>query len=170
MKILYIGNERRTAETVARALRGVSQNVPLAWTHSLDHCARYFAQNRDLTALVMDAQVHAEKWPPSLKDLRSLPVRPAIVVVVAEGAPQPFDSLSPAPDEYVINGPTFLSDLPVAVTRAVTRVRGTQPASTTPNDAAEAQQPFGTPERSDDDFLDLKLAAHGELEQKLAPI
>src|SRR5262245_54263756 len=99
MKILYIGNERRNAQAVAKALRGIAQNVPLAWAHSLDHCARYLAQNRDLAALVVDGQVHAGPWPSSLKDLRSLPVRPAIVVVVPEGTSPNLDSLSPPPDD-----------------------------------------------------------------------
>jgi hypothetical protein len=171
MKILYIGNERRNAQVAARALRGIAQNVPLAWTHSLDHCARYLAQNRDLAAIVMEAQVHAGKWPSSLKDLRSIPGRPALVIVVPEGAPPTFDSLAPPPDDFVFNGQTFLSDLPFAVTRAVARVRGSQPVSTASNGAEEPQQRVEvTPERTEDTLLDLKLTAQSDLEQKLANV
>ena len=60
-------------------------------------------------------------WPLSLKDLRSLEIRPAIVIVVPEGPRPQFDSHGPLPDGYVTNGQTFLRDLPLAVTSAVTR-------------------------------------------------
>ena len=170
MKILYIGNERRDAQTVARALLGIAQNGPLAWAHSLDQCARHLAQNRDLAAIVVDAQIYAGKWPASLRNLRSLPGRPAIVVVVPEGTPPTFDSAAPPSDESVVRGPTFLTDLPNVVTRAVARVRGSQPPSTTPN-AGQPQQPVSTPpERADNAFLHLEPSAQAELEQKLASL
>ena len=170
MKILYIGNERRCAEAVATALRAIAENVTISWTQSLDHCARYLAQNRDLAALVVEAQAHAAKWPSSLRDLRSLQVRPAIVVVVPEGTPPTFDSLAPPPDDYVINGQTFLRDLPIVVTRAVARVRGSQPAPTTPNGAGEPERVEVTPERTDDALPDLKRTAQADLERKLADV
>jgi cell division protein ZapA (FtsZ GTPase activity inhibitor) len=170
MKTLYIGNERRNAQAVATALRAIGPNVTISWTQSLDHCAKYLAQNRDLAVLVMDAQAHAGKWPSSLRDLRSLQVRPAIVVIVPEGTPPTFNSLVPPPDDYVINGQTFLRDLPTVVTRAVARVRGSQPASTTPSDAEEPQQRVeAAPERTDDP-LDLKRTAQADLERKLAEV
>lgn len=168
MKILYIGNERRDAQTVARSLRGITQNVPLAWTQSLDQCSRYLAQNRDLAALVIDAPIHAGKWPSSLKDLRSFPLRPAIVVVVPQGTPPTFDSQAPPPDDFVINGQTFSDDLPIAVSRAVARVRGSQTPSTVPNNT-EQRPARVTPEQAVDAlFLDPKPTAQPELEQKLA--
>jgi hypothetical protein len=170
MKILYIGNERRCAEAVATALRAIPQNVTISWTQNLDHCARYLAQNRDLAALVVEAQAHAAKWPSSLKDLRSLKVRPAIVVIVPEGTPPTFDSLAPPPDDYVIHGQTFLRDLPIVVTRAVARVRGSQPASTTPNDIAEPPRVKFTPERIDDALPDLERTAQADLERRLADV
>ena len=170
MKTLYIGNERRNAQAVATALRAIGPNVTISWTQSLDHCAKYLAQHRDLAVLVMDAQAHAGKWPASLRDLRSLQVRPAIVVIVPEGTPPTFNSLVPPPDDYVINGQTFLRDLPTVVTRAVARVRGSQPASTTPSDAEEPQQRVeAAPERTDDP-LDLKRTVQADLERKLAEV
>jgi hypothetical protein len=171
MKILYIGNERRNAEAVATALRTITSNVTISWTQSLDHCARYLAQNRDLAALVMDAQVHAGKWPSSLRDLRSLQVRPAIVVVVPEGTAPTFNSLAPPPDDHVINGQTFVRDLPVVVARAVARVQGS-PASTTPtpSDAEERQRAEVAPEPTDDALGDLKRTAQADLERKLADV
>ncbi len=139
MKILYIGNQRRSAQAVATALRSLAPKVTLLWAQSLDDCARYVDENRDLAALVIGAQVRPGTWPSSLKDLRSLEIRPAIVIVVPEGTRTQFESLGPLPDGYVTDGQTFMRDLPLAITRAVSRVRGPQPASLAPsNDAAPA--------------------------------
>jgi hypothetical protein len=89
---------------------------------------------------------------------------------VPEGTPPTFDSSAPPSDESVIKGPTFLTDLPNAVTRAVARVRGSQLPSTTPN-ADPPQQPVTTPrERADDAFLHLEPTPQAELEQKLASL
>jgi hypothetical protein len=164
MKILYIGNERRSAQAVATALRSIAPKVTLLWAQSLDHCARCVDENRDLAALVIDAQLNPGAWPSSLRDLRSLEIRPAIVIVVPEGTRSEFESLGPLPDGYVTNGQTFLSDLPLAVTRAVTRVRGSQLASLVTSSDAEPQQLFQvTPERFEDD-------ARVPLEQRLAEV
>ena len=171
MKILYIGNERRSAQAVATALRSIAPKVTLLWAQSLDHCARCVDENRDLAALVIDAQVHPGTWPSSLKDLRSLDIRPAIVLVVPEGARAKFESLGPLPDGYVTNGETFLRDLPVAVTSAVTRVRGSQPASLAPSNDAEPQQlSHVTPERTEDARVPLERTAGVDLEQRLADV
>ena len=172
MKILYIGNERRDAQAVATALHSIAPKVTLFWAHSLDHCARCLDENRDLAVLVIDAQVHAGKWPSSLKDLRSLEIRPAIVIVVPEGTRPKFESHGPLPDGYVTNGQTFLRDLPLAVTCAVTRVRGSQPASLAPSNDAEPQQLSQlTPGRTEDDArVHLERMARVDLEQKLADV
>jgi hypothetical protein len=171
MKILYIGNERRDAQAVATALRSIAPKVTLFWAHSLDHCARCLDENRDLAALVIDAQVHAGKWPSSLKDLRSLEIRPAIVIVVPEGTRPKFESHGPLPDGYVTSGQTFLRDLPLAVTCAVTRVRGSQPASPAPSNDTEPQSFQVTPERTEDDArVHLERTARVDLEQKLADV
>jgi cell division protein ZapA (FtsZ GTPase activity inhibitor) len=170
MKILYIGNERRNAQAVATALRASTPNLAISWTQSLEHCATYFAQNRDLAALVMDAQAHAGRWPSSLKELRSLQVRPAIVVIVPEGTSPTFDPQAPAPDDFVINSQTFSRDLAAAVSRAVARARGSQPASSTPSEAEEPRRAEVTPERKDDALADLKRTAEAELERKLADL
>ena len=171
MKILYIGNERRSAQTVATALRSIAPKVTLLWAQSLDHCARCVDENRDLAALVIDAQVHPGTWPSSLKDLRSLEIRPAIVIVVPEGTRTEFESLGPLPDGYVTKGQTFMRDLPLAITCAVTRVRGSQPASLALSDA-EPQQLFqATTERTEDDTrVPLERTARVDLEQKLAEV
>ena len=86
MKILYIGKERRYAQAVATALRGIARKVTLTWAQTLDEGQRYLDENRDVAALVMDAQAHAGNWPQSVKDLWSLPIRPALVVVVRKAS------------------------------------------------------------------------------------
>jgi hypothetical protein len=150
MKILYIGRERRDAEAVATALRGgIAQNVTLLWAQSLDHVAKSLDDHQDLAALVVDAQIHAGEWPSSLRHLRSLPRRPAVVVVVPEGTQPEFESLGPPADGYLTKGHTFLGDLPVAVTSAVTRIRGSHPPTPAPSDVTEPQQHVDdTPEKS----------------------
>ena len=172
MKILYIGNERRSAQAVATALRGIAPKVTLLWAQSLEHCARCVDENRDLAALVIDAQVHPGTWPSSLKDLRSLEIRPAIVIVVPEGTQSQFESLGPLPDGYVTKGQTFMRDLPLAITCAVTRVRGSQPASLALSNDVEPQQPFQvTTERTEDDArVPLERTARVDLEQRLADV
>ena len=172
MKILYIGNERRDAQTVAKSLQGITQNVRLTWAHSLDQFARYLAQNRDLGAVVIDSSIHAQQWPSSLKDLRSLPIRPAIVVVVPQGTRPTFDSQTPQADDYVINGQTFSDDLPITVSRSVARLRGSQPPSTAPNNTEQSKQrPVRAPHQTVDAlFLDALPTAPSELEHKLASL
>ncbi len=172
MKILYIGKERRIAQAVATALRGVARKVTLTWAQSLDESQRYLDENRDVAALVMDAQVHAGHWPPSLKDLRSLKIRPAIVVLVPEGARPRLESQGPPPDGYVTTGQTFVRDLPVAVTSAVSRVQGSQPALPAGNDDSVPQQALQiTPERTEDDMrVQVDRTAFVDLEQKLAKV
>ena len=172
MKILYIGKERRIAQAVATALRGVARKVTLTWAQSLDESQRYLDENRDVAALVMDAQVHAGHWPPSLKDLRSLKIRPAIVVLVPEGARPRLESQGPPPDGYVTTGQTFLRDLPVAVTSAVSRVQGSQPALPAVHDDSVPQQVLHiTPERTEDDMrVQVDRTAFVDLEQKLAKV
>ena len=158
----------RLSPQLCAALHRKSRSL---WAQSLDHCARFVDENRDLAALVIDAQVHPGTWPSSLKDLRSLEIRPAIVIVVPEGTRPKFESLGPLPDGYVTNGQTFLRDLPLAVTRAVTRVRGSQLASLAPTNDAEPQQLFQvTPGRTEDDARVHLEAGRVDLEQRLADV
>ena len=172
MKILYIGKERRYAQAVATALRGIARKVTLTWAQSLDEGQRYLDENRDVAALVMDAQAHAGNWPQSVKDLWSLPIRPALVVVVPEGIRPTFESLGPPPDGYVTSGQMFLRDLSVAVTSAVTRVRASQPVSPAGDgDTAPQQVLQVTPECTEDDMrVQADRTAFVDLEQKLANV
>jgi hypothetical protein len=171
MKILYVGNERRNAQAVATAVRDIARNVTPLWATSLDLCATCLDENRDLAALVIDAQVYVGEWPSSLRDLRSLHSRPAIVIVVPEGGRPKLESNGPPPDGYVTNGRTFLRDLPIAVTSAVTRVRGSQPMSPQSSDI-EAQRPVQVaPERSKEEApVRLERTACVDIEQKLATV
>ncbi len=171
MKILYLGNERRSAQAVAAALRSIAPKVTLLSAQSLDHCARCVDENRDLAALIIDGQVRPGMWPRSLKDLRSLETRPAIVFVVPEGTRTNFESLGLLPDGYVTDGETFMRDLPLAITRAVTRVRGSQPESLAPsNDDGRPELSQATPDGTEDSLVQLERTPRIDLEQQLAEV
>jgi len=172
MKILYIGNQRRSAQAVATALRSIAPKVTLLWAQSLDDCARCVDENPDLAALVIGAPVHPGTWPSSLKDLRSLEIRPAIVIVVPEGTRTQFESLGPLPDGYVTEGQTFMRDLPLAITRAVTRVRGSHPAALAPRNDAEPEPLLQVTLEGieDDSLVNLERTARVDPEQRLADV
>ena len=107
--------------------------------------ARWLDDNQDLAALVVDVQMQGGEWPSSLKHFRSLPNRPAVVVVVPEGTEPKFESLGPPADGYLTKGQTFLGDLPIAVTRAVTRVRGSHSPPPAPSDVRASAAHRGRP-------------------------
>ena len=144
MKILYIGSERTDAQAVATALRGVEQGVTVSWASRLEHAAKWLDENRDLAALVVEAQTNGGSWPSVLKHVRGLAMHPAVVVIVPEGTGPPFESLHPAADLYIARNDSLSRDLPIVVTHAIARARGDQP------------------------LLGLERAARIDLEEKLA--
>ena len=161
MKILYIGNERSDAQAVATALHGVEQNVKVSWASGLEHAVRWLDENRDLEALLVEAPIDTGSWPSVLKHARGLPSHPAVVVIVPEGTGPPFDSL-PEADDYIARSHSLLRDLPIVVTRAVTRARGYQQLEHALSGLAE------TPQSQPDGLLDPERAARADLEQTLA--
>src|SRR5688572_18376087 len=126
MKILYLGSERHDAQTVAAALRGIAENGTVSWAPSVDQAARWLDENRDLAALLFDAQLDGESWRGLLKRVRGLAVPPAVVVIGPEGTPPRFGSTAAEADEYIPKNSSLFLDLPVVVTRAAARGRGAQ--------------------------------------------
>jgi chromosome segregation ATPase len=124
MKILYIGSERSDAQAVATALRGIDQAVAVSWASRLDVAERWLGDNRDLAALIVDAQID-EGWPTVLRQARDLAPRPAVVVVVPDGNAIPFELLHPGASEYIRRDQSLLRDLPVVVTRSIERAART---------------------------------------------
>ena len=126
MKILYIGGEQSDAHGVATALRGVDQDVKVSWASGLEPAARWLDENRDLAAVVVEAQTNGDSWPSVLKHARGPALHPAVVAIVPEGAGPPFEWLRPEPDDYIPRNGSLARDLPIVVTRAVARTRGRQ--------------------------------------------
>jgi hypothetical protein len=151
MNILYLGSDRGEAQAVATALRGVAQNVSVAWTARPDHAARWIDQNADLAALVVEVRGdHGEPtgWQPVLEHVRALTIPPLVVAILPEGADQ-FESLDLEADEFLSRGESLLRDLPLVVKRRLDRA-GTSPQA----------GPATLPER--------EPAWRADLEQKLA--
>ena len=126
MKILYIGGEQSEAHGVATALRGIDQDVKVSWASRLEPAARWLDENRDLAAVVVEAQTNGDSWPSVLKHARGPALHPAVVAIVPEGAGPPFEWLRPEPDDYIPRNGSLARDLPIVVTRAVARTRGRQ--------------------------------------------
>ena len=126
MKILNIGGEQSDAHGVATALRGVDQDVKVSWASRLELAARWLDENRDLAAVVVEAQTNGDSWPSVLKHARGPALHPAVVAIVPEGAGPPFEWLRPEPDDYIPRNGSLARDLPIVVTRAVARTRGRQ--------------------------------------------
>ena len=147
MKILYIGSERSEAQAVATALRGVEQDVSVSWASRLEPAVKWLDQNRDLAALVVEAQTNGGSWPSVLKHVRGPAMHPAVVAIVPEGTGASFESLRSEADDYIPRNPSLLRDLPVVVTRAVARARGQQELQQALNSVAETtQRPAVTPQ------------------------
>ena len=119
MQVLYIGSERRDAQAIATALRGLDQAVTVSWAAHLDHMARWLDDNRDLAALVVEAPVDNESWASVVTRLQRLTWHPAVVVIIPEGIDIALDSY---PDACCIRrNQSLFRDLPVVITRAMER-------------------------------------------------
>ena len=125
MKILYIGGEQSDAHGVATALRGIDQDVKVSWASGLEP-ARWLDENRDLAAVVVEAQTNGDSWPSVLNQARGPALHPAVVAIVPEGAGPPFEWLRPEPDDDIPRNGSLGRDLPSVVTRAVARTPGRQ--------------------------------------------
>jgi len=126
MKILNIGGEQSDAHSVATALRGIDQDVKVSWASRLEPAARWLDENRDLAAVVVEAQTNGDSWPSVQKHVRGPALHPAVIAIVHEGAGPPFEWLRPEPDDYIPRNGSLARDLPIVVTRAVARTRGRQ--------------------------------------------
>jgi hypothetical protein len=186
MKILYVGSERSDAQTVAKALRGIDRAVTVSWVSRLEYAVRWLDENRDLAALVVEAQANAANWPSVVKHVRGPEFHPAVVAIVAEANGHSFEPLRPEPDDYIARNPSLLRDLPVVVSRAIARARERQQSPQASNAVGKTHQHREvTPEQPRDQgtgfapsasgdqsqleaLFVLERAARSDLEQKLA--
>jgi PAS domain S-box-containing protein len=119
MKVLFLGSERSDAQTVATALRGIDDAITVSWAAHLQHGVTWLNDNRDVSALVVDALIDEETWPSLVKHARSLALRPAVVAIVAD---EPVSSVPPDVDVCIRRNQFLTRDLPIVVTRALERV------------------------------------------------
>jgi PAS domain S-box-containing protein len=145
MRILYVANERRTAQLAVGALRDVAPDVKLSWAGSLSGALRWVRDNRDLGALLVEADIDGQSSASFIGQVRALGVAAPIVVVASPGG-APVAALKAGADDYVANDESFLADLPAVLGAAVRRAHTRPCVSTTPvrllyfGDAALARQ------------------------------
>jgi PAS domain S-box-containing protein len=119
MKVLFLGNERSDAQTVATALRGIDDAITVSWAAHLQHGVTWLNDNRDVAALVVDALIDEGTWPSFVKHARSLALRPAIVAIVPD---EPVSTVPPDADVCIRRNQFLTRDLPIVLTRALERV------------------------------------------------
>ena len=152
MKILYVANERRSAQLAANALRSVAQDVTLTWAGSVSAALRWIQDNPDVAALVVDAEIQNQSCAPFVDHVRGLGLTTPVLVVAMERVGTPLAELKAGADDYVVNGQSLLTDLPLVLTRALQRTRAAAPR--TPlrllyvGDAALARRCLENPEWS----------------------
>jgi chromosome segregation ATPase len=139
MKLLYFGNERLDAQNLATAVRAIARNGTVSWTTAVERASAWIAENRDVAALVVEAQIDGDSWRSLLQYVRGLAPRPAVIVVAPEGAGAAAASSVAGADHYVERNSPEFRDLPMVVIRAVASVRGSQHKT----QAAVASTPHG---------------------------
>ena len=86
MKILYIATERRAAQLAAHSLRELASDVALSWARSLASAVRWIHDNRDVTAVIVEAELQRQGSASFTESLRGLGVTAPVVVVAREQA------------------------------------------------------------------------------------
>ena len=118
MKVLYIANERRSAVLAVTVLRNIAPEVAVTWAGHLSVAMRWVHDNRDLAALIVEAEVQNQSCAPFVSQVRSLGLTAPVIVVVPEEGGPPLAALKAGADDYVINQ-SLLAYLPDIVSRAV---------------------------------------------------
>ena len=86
MKILFVATDRRAAQMAAYALRGLASNVTLSWARTLPSALRWIHDNRDVSALVIEADVQRQGGASFAEGVRDLGIAAPVVVVAHEQA------------------------------------------------------------------------------------
>ena len=148
MKILYIANDRHTAELAAFALRTIAPGVAVAWAASLGEARRWIDENRDVATLIVEVESDNTSCESFVSQVRGLGVTaPVIVVSVKDPAP-PLTALKAVADEIVTKDLSFLNDLPDIVRRTLHTARPAPPRRFRllyVGDAALARECLGRP-------------------------
>ena len=86
MKILYIAIERQAAQRAAHALRGIGPQIALSWARTLASALRWIEDNRDVTAIVVEAEAQRHGLARFGEDVRAVGSTAPVVVVAREQA------------------------------------------------------------------------------------
>src|SRR5690242_8196227 len=121
MKILYVANERGAAQRAAAGLRDIAPDVKLAWAGSLFGALTWVDDNRDVAAVVVDAEVENQSCTSFVGQVRNLGVPAPVVVVVPAHAGPPVEALKAGADDYVANNDSLVSELPGVLASAIRR-------------------------------------------------
>ncbi|HEX7138316.1 MAG TPA: hypothetical protein VF219_10730, partial [Vicinamibacterales bacterium] len=121
MKILYTADERQDAQLAANAVRGLAQDVMVIWAGRLSDAGRWLSENRDLAAMVVEAEVHNQSCAPLVRHARTLGLTIPILVVVPEAGALPAVVLEAGADEFLLKNQSLSSNLAAIVRRALLR-------------------------------------------------
>ena len=93
MKILYAANEQNDARLAEAALHSIAEDVTVAWAGHLSEALLWISENQDLTAVVVETQVHNQSCAPFVGRVRGLGLTAPIVVVTSEEGAPPLAAL-----------------------------------------------------------------------------
>lgn len=124
MKILYVANERQAAIVAADALHATASNVTLTWGRTPGSALQWAEGNRDVAAVIVEADVQGESCASFVEQVRGLGLTTPVVVVVASAQLEwALAALNAGADGYVVAGPSLQTDLPRFVAVAIDRAR-----------------------------------------------
>ena len=123
MKLLYIANERRSALLAVTPLRSIAPELAITWAGHLSAAMRWVHDNRDLAAIVVEAEVQNQNCASFVSQVRNLGLTAPVIVVASEEGGPPLAALKAGADDYVASH--SLADLPDIVSRAVQRAQET---------------------------------------------
>lgn len=121
MKILYVANERSATQPVAAALRTLAPDVSLTWARDLSSALSWVHYNRDVAALVVEAELQKQSSASFIDHVRSLGLAAPVIVISQAGAP--VLALKAGADDYVANDQSLATNLPSVVARALQRAQ-----------------------------------------------
>lgn len=125
MKILYVANERDPAQLAANALRTLGEDVRLEWARDLSSAASWAYYNRDVAALIVEAELQNQSCAAFVDDVRSLGLAAPVIVVCPDDVRTPLLALKAGADDYVVNNQSLHTNLPGVIARALQRVQAT---------------------------------------------
>ena len=123
MKILYISSEGTDARDAATALRGVAPDAKVFWASRFDQASAWIRQNRDLMAMVVEAQLDSQDCSSFLEHVHGLGLSVTVVVVVPEELTHRLESLANGAYAVLPKNDSLFRNLPGVITRAIERGR-----------------------------------------------